>query len=143
MGKIIKIISILMGFVNSLYLPLPLPVTIQEINNLPVQEVNSFLISKTNLCADSSPFLINILKNDVNKDIIKNLSGLLPQADIISKKVLEWNDIWIEKILYSRTLPEDLKKPLIINLINIVQNGDNTGSDFLEWYKELVECLLP
>ena len=141
MGKIIKLIGLLISFVNSLQLPSVIP--LQEINNLPIQEVNSFLVAKTNLCADSSPFLLNIIKNDINKDIVKNLSGLLPQADIISKKVLEWNDIWIERILYSRTIPENLKKSLIINLINIVQNGDNAGSGFLEWYKELVECLLP
>ena len=133
MGRLIKLLSLLVSFVNTTCLYSPVP----------IQEVNSFLVAKSSFCADSSPFILNILKNDINKDLIKNLSGLLPQADIISKKVLEWNDIWIERILYSRILPEDFKKPLIINLINIVQNGDNAGSDFLEWYKELVQCLLP
>ena len=141
MGKIIKLLGFFISFVNSFHLPSN--IGIQELNKLPIIENNNFLIAKINVCADSSPFLLNILKNDINKDIVKNLSGLLPQADIISKKVLEWNDIWIERILYSRTIPENLKKSLIINLINIVQNGDNAGSGFLEWYKELVECLLP
>jgi len=142
MSRIIKLFGVILSFVNSLYMPLS-SMPIQEINNLPIQETSSFLIAKINICADSSPFLLNILKNDINKDIVKNLSGLLPQADIISKKVLEWNDIWIERILYSRIIPENLKKSLIINLINIVQNGDNAGSGFLIWYKDVIECLLP
>tara|TARA_B100001093_G_C26670641_1_gene946024 strand:+ start:63 stop:491 length:429 start_codon:yes stop_codon:yes gene_type:complete len=142
MSRIIKLLGVTLSFINSLYLPLS-SIPIQEINNLPIQETNSFLIAKINLCADSSPFLLNLIKNDINKDIVKNLSGLLPQADIISKKVLEWNDIWIERILYSRTIPENLKKSLIINLINIVQNGDNAGSGFLIWYKDVIDCLLP
>jgi len=85
---------------------------------------------------------LNIIKNDINKVYIKKLSGLLPELDIISKKVLEWNSIYIDKILDSRIIPEEFKKPLILELINIVQNGDNAGSSFLEWYKELIDCFL-
>ena len=71
------------------------------------------------------------------------MTGWLPAADIVSKKVLEWNDIYITKIIDSRIIPEDLKKILILNLINIVQWGDSTGSDLINWYYDFVNCLLP
>lgn len=115
-----------------------------HIDHIPtVMHLSTSIADKSFFCADASPFILNVLKNDINKEYIKQLSGLLPQADIISKKVLEWNDIWIERIIDSRNIPEDFKKTLILELINFVQNGDNTGGAFLEWYKETINCLLP
>ena len=100
-------------------------------------------VSKPIYCASNSPKILNVLHNDINKLVIKEVSGLLPKADIISKKVLEWNDIWIERTLDSRIIPEDFKKSIILSLINIVETGDGAGSDFLHWYHSLVDCLLP
>ncbi len=94
-------------------------------------------------CATKSPFILNELHNDVNKFLIKEVTGWLPAADIISKKVLEWNDIYITRIIDSRMIPEDLKKTLILDLIKIVQWGDSTGSDLINWYFDFVNCLLP
>ena len=95
------------------------------------------------LCATKSPFILNEVHNDVNKFLIKEVTGWLPAADIISKKVLEWNDIYITRIIDSRMIPEDLKKTLILDLIKIVQWGDSTGSDLINWYFDFVNCLLP
>ena len=101
------------------------------------------LATKKVLCATKSPFILNQIHNDVNKFFIKEVTGLLPAADIISKKVLEWNDIYITRIIDSRIIPEDFKKTLILDLINIVQWGDNTGSNLINWYFDFVNCLLP
>lgn len=146
MNRIIKLLGIMLNFVNcsylrttNSYLRVPQPM----MHELPIHDINNFLIAKSNFCADHSPFILNVLKNDINKEIVKNLSGMLPQADIISKKVLEWNDIWIERILDSRTIPENVKKTIILEMISIVQNGDNAGSGFLIWYKDVIDCLLP
>ena len=146
MNRIIKLLGIMLSFVNcsylrttNSYLRVPQPM----MHELPIHYINNFLIAKSNFCADHSPFILNVLKNDINKEIVKNLSGMLPQADIISKKVLEWNDIWIERILDSRTIPENVKKTIILEMISIVQNGDNAGSGFLIWYKDVIDCLLP
>ena len=95
------------------------------------------------LCATKSPFILNEVHNDVNKFLIKEVTGWLPAADIISKKVLEWNYIYITRIIDSRMIPEDLKKTLILDLIKIVQWGDSTGSDLINWYFDFVNCLLP
>ncbi len=108
----------------------------------PIHDFGLTIATKNPICSSDSPFILNIIKNDINKVYIKKLSGLLPELDIISKKVLEWNSIYIDKILDSRIIPEEFKKPLILELINIVQNGDNAGSSFLEWYKELIDCFL-
>ena len=85
-------------------------------------------IAKNVLCATKSPFILNEIHNDINKFWIKEVTGWLPAADIVSKKVLEWNDIYITRI---------------IDLISIVQWGDSTGSDLINWYYDFVNCLLP
>lgn len=108
-----------------------------------VDHTNICLAAKKILCASKSPFILNEIHNDVNKFLIKEVTGFLPAADIVSKKVLEWNDIYITRIIDSRIIPEDLKKTLILDLIKIVQWGDNTGSDFINWYFDFVNCLLP
>ena len=100
-------------------------------------------IAKNVLCATKSPFILNEIHNDINKFWIKEVTGWLPAADIVSKKVLEWNDIYITRIIDSRIIPEDLKKTLILDLISIVQWGDSTGSDLINWYFDFVNCLLP
>jgi hypothetical protein len=94
----------------------------------PVDHTNICLAAKKIFCASKSPFILNEIHNDVNKFLIKEVTGWLPAADIVSKKVLEWNDIYITRIL---------------DLIKIVQWGDNTGSDFINWYFDFVNCLLP
>ena len=145
MSKIIKLLGLIFTLVDSnlkltpVYVRVPQPV----MHEMPIQDINTILIAKANICADNSPFILNVIKNDINKEIIKYLTGMLPQADIISKKVLEWNDIWIERILDSRSIPEKYKKTIILEMINIVQNGDNAGSEFLIWYKKIINCLLP
>lgn len=121
-------------FTNSYSLVTPPP---------PVDHTNICLAAKKILCASKSPFILNEIHNDVNKFLIKEVTGFLPAADIVSKKVLEWNDIYITRIIDSRIIPEDLKKTLILDLIKIVQWGDNTGSDFINWYFDFVNCLLP
>jgi len=109
----------------------------------PVQNKGICITAKKILCASKSPFILNEIHNDVNKFLIKEVTGFLPAADIVSKKVLEWNDIYISRIIDSRIIPEDLKKTLILDLIKIVQWGDNTGSHFINWYFDFDNCLLP
>jgi len=108
-----------------------------------IANVGEKSIGKKLFCATKSSFILNEFHNDINKLIVKEVTGLLPSADIISKKVLEMNDMWITEIIDSRTIPEDLKKSLILNMIKIVENGDAAGTDFLHWYQNLVDCLLP
>jgi hypothetical protein len=125
---------LLLLFSNSYSLVTPPP---------PVDNTNICLAAKKILFASKSTFVLNQIHNDVNKFLIKEVTGWLPAADIVSKKVLEWNDIYITRIIDSRIIPEDLKKTLILDLINIVQWGDSTGSDLINWYYNFVNCLLP
>jgi len=111
--------------------------------NSPIETKGLCLATKKIICATKSPFILNEIHNDINKFLIKEVTGMLPAADIVSKKVLEWNDLYITKIIDSRIIPEDLKKTLILDLIKIVQWGDSTGSDLINLYYDFVNCLLP
>jgi len=75
-----------------------------------IANVGEKSIGKNLFCATKSSFILNQCHNDINKLIVKEVTGLLPSADIISKKVLEMNDMWITEIIDSRTIPEELKK---------------------------------
>lgn len=105
---------------------------------------NQESINKVNLlCTSKSPSLLNNIHLDINKFLIKEISEILPTADIISKKLLEWNSILINEIIDNRIIPEEYKKGIIINMVKFIEFGDNSGSNFLSFYKELIDCLLP
>ena len=68
MSKIIKLLGIMLSFVNcsylrttNSYLRVPQPMMYE----LPIHDINNFLIAKSNFCSDHSPFILNVLKNDI------------------------------------------------------------------------------
>ena len=50
----------------------------------PVDHTNICLAAKKIFCASKSPFILNEIHNDVNKFLIKEVTGWLPAADIVS-----------------------------------------------------------
>lgn len=73
---------------------------------------------------------------------VKITSGLLPAADSIGHNVLHANEQLISKLLDIDTIPQNIKKELILTVIRAARKGDETGGMILENYEKLVDFLL-
>ena len=79
--------------------------------------------------------------NNINLNIIKTTSNILPKIDIFGHKILELNHDLITKITLS-DLDVITKKVLILDIIKATQIGDSFGSFVLDNYYHLVDKLL-
>ena len=82
------------------------------------------------------------LNQEQGEFLVKKTAGVFPQMDSVSNFVLHTNDILINKVLNNNDLSSDIKKNLVLFLIHMTQNGDSTGSHILQFYNDLVNCLL-
>lgn len=82
------------------------------------------------------------LNNEQSEFLVKKITGILPQVDSVAGYVLHSNDILINKILNNAILDLDTKKHWVLFFIRITQNGDNMGHQLLQYYYDLVNCLL-
>ena len=82
------------------------------------------------------------LNIDQSEFLVKKITGVLPQVDSVAGYVLHTNDLLINKILNTSILDLETKKQLVLFFIKITQNGDNMGHELLQWYYDLVNCLL-
>lgn len=74
--------------------------------------------------------------------LVKKITGVLPQVDSVAGYVLHTNDVLINKILNNPMLDLETKKHWVLFFIKITQNGDNMGHQLLQYYHDLVNCLL-
>ena len=74
--------------------------------------------------------------------LVKKITGVLPQVDSVAGYVLHTNDVLINKILNNPVLDLETKKHWVLFFIRITQNGDNMGHQLLQWYHDIVNCLL-
>lgn len=81
-------------------------------------------------------------KDHLAKPLIKVSSSLLPAMDGIAHHVLTLNQNFINFILDSEKVPEEIQKKFVLFSISAAQNGDNMGSSILEFYYQLVDKLL-
>jgi len=92
------------------------------------------------------PEYLTPLKDNFNQEqgefLIKKISSIFPQVDSISHIVLHNSDILINCILNNDLLPLEQKKDIILFFIKMSQHGDATGSHILQFYHNLVSCLL-
>ena len=81
-------------------------------------------------------------KSEISPEIVKFSSRLLPAMDSIAHHVLKANENFIHFVLNSHTIPDDMKKDLVLFSISSAQHGDQMGSHILDFYYHLVEKLL-
>jgi hypothetical protein len=82
------------------------------------------------------------LNTEQSEFIVKKITGVLPQVDSVAGYVLHTNDVLINKILNNPMLDLETKKHWVLFFIKITQNGDNMGHQLLQYYHDLVNCLL-
>ena len=79
---------------------------------------------------------------DLGRFIVGQTSSLLPHVDTIGHKVLHANNEFITYILNLHTLPDNIKKEIVLFSIRLAQYGDNAGAHMLQFYYDLVDkCL--
>lgn len=116
-----------------------------SINTLHKQQVNTIYTPKIimiNECKPSIQFINNIIPPDKYEHLVKSITSFLPKVDGIGGLVLHMNDVLINYILNIDILPPNIKKSLILLMINISQMGDSAGHSILQYYYDIVDCLL-
>lgn len=95
-----------------------------------------------NICPEYLEKFTNLLNVKQSEQLVKGVTGFLTKVDGFGGYVLHSNDILINCILNNDILPLEKKKSIILFLIQVSQYGDSTGSHILQFYHDLVNCLL-
>ena len=106
-------------------------------NNEPKQISMLELDSDSLLCKCT-----NLLNHDQSELLVKKMSSIFPQMDSISHFVLHANSQLITSVLENEYLKVETKKFLVLMIIQFTQMGDSTGSHILQFYYDIVQCLL-
>ena len=106
-------------------------------NNEPKQISMLELDSDSLLCKCT-----NLLNHDQSELLVKKMSSIFPQMDSISHFVLHANSQLITGVLENEYLKVETKKFLVLMIIQFTQSGDSSGSHILDFYYDLVQCLL-
>jgi len=106
-------------------------------NNEPKQISMLDLDSDSLLCKCT-----NLLNHDQSELLVKKMSSIFPQMDSISHFVLHVNSQLITGVLENEYLKVETKKFLVLMIIQFTQMGDSTGSHILDFYYDIVQCLL-
>lgn len=118
------------------------PVTIQKPifknNNNELKEINMLTNEANSLLCKCS----TLLNYDQSEFLVKKLSSIFPQMDSISHFVLNTNSQLVTSVLENDYLKVETKKFLVLMIIQLTQMGDSTGSHILQFYYDLVQCLL-
>jgi hypothetical protein len=83
-----------------------------------------------------------LLNYDQSEFLVKKMSSIFPQMDSISHFVLNTNSQLVTSVLENDYLKVETKKFLVLMIIQLTQMGDSTGSHILQFYHDLVQCLL-
>lgn len=132
-----KIIMFFLGILPTYTL---IPNTLSNLNTLSNNIIK--ISNHHNICPDNLYQIKKYIGTEISQEIITTISGTLPKIDSIGGHILHTHDIVINYILNLETIPIDLKKTIVLTLIQLVQNGDNAGSFLLQFYYDLVNCLL-
>ena len=118
------------------------PVTIQK----PMLKNNNNELKQINMITNEADSLLckctDLLNHDQSELLVKKMSSIFPQMDSISHFVLNTNSQLVTSVLENDYLKVETKKFLVLMIIQFTQMGDSTGSHILEFYYDLVQCLL-
>ena len=95
-----------------------------------------------NICPEYLEKFTNLLDQEKSEQLVKGVTGFLTKVDGFGAYVLHTNDVIINCILNNDLLPLEQKKSIILFFIKMSQHGDATGSHILQFYHDLVSCLL-
>lgn len=110
----------------------------------PKNNVNSNKILNMNhdICPQYLDKFTKLLDQEQSDLVVKGITGFLTKVDGFGGYVLHSNDIIINCILNNNLLPLEQKKDIILFFIKLSQYGDSSGSHILQFYHDLVNCLL-
>ena len=113
-------------------------------NNIKIVNNNkqNNIVMKYDMCPSYLEKFTKFLDDSQGELIVKQISGVFPKMDIISHFVLHTNDVLINYVLNNNYIDLESKKNLALFLIKMTQIGDSTGSQILQIYHDLVNCLL-
>ena len=120
--------------------PLPLPLTYTKYSTISRNNNNVMVINQE--CPEYLSMYKNILNQQQNEYVIKQISSAFPHMDSISHYVLHTNDVLINYVLNNSHINTEIKKMLVLFLIEFTQFGDASGGVILQLYHDLVNCLL-
>jgi len=108
----------------------------------PVKYNKQVIQMNSQFCPEYLEKYTKFINEEQGELVVKKISSLFPQMDSISHYVLHTNDVMINYILNNDLLRMETKKFLVIMLIEMTQAGDASGGYILEFYHDLVNCLL-
>ncbi len=140
---LIKILTFTSFFNNSsaFVQTVPLSLTYTKSSITSRNNNNNVMVIKQE-CPEYLSMYKNILNQQQNEYVIKQISSAFPQMDSISHYVLHTNDVLINYVLNNSHINTEIKKMLVLFLIEFTQFGDASGGVILEIYHDLVNCLL-
>lgn len=109
-------------------------------NKIPLIKKN--INMNNNICPEYLDKFTKLLDQEKSEFVVKGVTGFLTKVDGFGGYVLHTNDVIINCILNNDLLPLDQKKDIILFFIKLSQYGDSTGSHILQFYHDLVNCLL-
>ena len=95
-----------------------------------------------NICPEYLDKFTKLLDQEQSEVLVKSVTGFLTKVDGFGGYVLHSNDVIINCILNNDLIPLEKKKSIILFFIQLSQHGDATGSHILQFYHDLVNCLL-
>lgn len=112
------------------------------INKPLIKNKNIKMITNQIICPEYLEKVTNILSIKQSENTVKGITGFLTKVDGFGGYVLHMNDVLINYILNNENLTMETKKVLVLYFIQMSQMGDSTGSHILQFYHDLVNCLL-
>ena len=112
-----------------------------NINHIsPINPIN--MISSNHICPTYLQHYTKHFNEHQGEFIIKTISSTFPQVDSISHIVLHTSDNLINFTLNNNILSNEMKKFIVLFIVEGIQSGDATGGYILDFYHQLVNCLL-
>ena len=100
------------------------------------------MIFEPSICPEYLEKVTDLLDTEKSEAVVKGITGFLTKVDGFGGYVLHMNDVIINCILNNDHITMEAKKSLVLFFIKISQMGDSTGSHILQFYHDLVNCLL-
>ena len=85
---------------------------------------------------------LDMIQQKAGKEIVLQISSMLPKFDTIGHDILRANHDFINNVLNNDLLSHDMKKDIILGSIKLAQHGDDMGSFILQQYYNIVDACL-
>ena len=107
-----------------------------------VNPVSNIKLLQHTTCPTYLKKYTSVFNQEQGEFIIKKISSIFPQVDSISHIVLHNSDNLINCALNNHLLSTETKKIIVLFIVQFIQFGDSTGGYILDFYNQLVNCLL-